>query len=415
MSPMGHDRIRAFGGTRRGWALLGVFVCGLGLPPAGAGQSADDTLAVDALRCWRRVGRNAVHVGERFSMTVTCSLAETERARALLDQTALEPAAIDVGPFEVLEGERFEDVRSGPYRFLQYRYTLRVITESSFGEDLEMPALDLTYRIERRVGDDPALQGRELTYVLPPEPVRVLSLVPRATVDIRDLPPATFGAAQDRVFRASALTLLAALLGLCSLGVVALGAARLARERRGGARRVERRLSSPLVIRHALRELAGVQRTIIDEGWTPASAGCALSALRVAASVALRGDVAQQQVDAAMPARSGQVRVRHGLLRPKTALVSSGLTAAALSDRLDAPGGGAIAGRPALDALRRTIETFTTARYSRDGRLPDGELSRALEDGISLLNDLRWRSAAPVRHAARLGTALTHWRRQWAR
>ena len=321
MSPMGHHRIRAFGGTRRGWALLGVFVCGLGLPPAGAGQSADDTLAVDALRCWRRVGRNAVHVGERFSMTVTCSLAETERARALLDQTALEPAAIDVGPFEVLEGERFEDVRSGPYRFLQYRYTLRVITESSCGEDLEMPALDLTYRIERRVGDDPALQGRELTYVLPPEPVRVLSLVPRATVDIRDLPPATFGAAQDRVFRASALTLLAALLGLCSLG----------------------------------------------------------------------------------------------LLRPKTALVSSGLTAAALSDRLDAPGGGAIAGRPALDALRRTIETFTTARYSRDGRLPDGELSRALEDGISLLNDLRWRSAAPVRHAARLGTALTHWRRRWAR
>ena len=89
--------------------------------------------------------------------------------------------------------------------------------------------------------------------------------------------------------------------------------------------------------------------------------------------------------------------------------------AAALSDRLDAPGGGAIAGRPALDALRRTIATFTTARYSRDGRLPDGELSRALEDGISLLNDLRWRSAAPVRHAARLGTALTHWRRRWAR
>ncbi len=412
---MGHDTLRARDGARRRWAVLGVLVCGLVLPPAAAGQPVDDSLAVDALRCWRRVGRNAVHVGERFSMTVTCSVAETERARALLDQTALEPAAIDVGPFEVLDGERFEDVPSGPYRFLQYRYTLRVINENSFGEDLEIPALDLIYRIERRAGDDPALAGRELTHVLPPEPVRVLSLVPRSRVDIRDLPPATFGDVQARVLRATALTLLAALLGLCSLSVVVFGTARLARERRGGARRVDRRLSLPLVIRHALRELAGVRRTVTGEGWTPASAGRALSAVRVAASVALLGDVAQQQVDTDTPARTGQLRVRHGLLRPKTAMVSSGLTAATMSDRLDAPGVRSIAGRPAVDELRRTIETFTAARYSRDGRLPDGELSRALEDGISLLNDLRWRSTAPVRHAARLGAVLTQWRRRWTR
>ena len=412
---MGHDTLRARDGARRRWAVLWVLVCGLGLPPGAAGQPADDVLAVDALRCWRRVGRNAVHVGERFSMTVTCSVAETERARALLDQTALEPAAIDVGPFEVLDGERFEDVPTGPYRFLQYRYTLRVITENSFGEDLEIPALDLIYRIERRAGDDPALAGRELTHVLPPEPVRVLSLVPRSMVDIRDLPPATFGDVQARVLRATALTLLAALLGLCSLGVVVLGTARLARERRGGARRLDRRLSLPLVIRHALRELAGVRRTVTDEGWTAASAGRALSAFRVAASVAVLGDVAQQQVDTDTPARTGQLRVRHGLLRPKTAMVSSGLTAATMSDRLDAAGVRPVAGRPALDELRRTIETFTAARYSRDDRLRDGELSRALEDGVSLLNDLRWRTAAPVRHAARLGAVLTRWRRRWTR
>jgi len=35
----------------------------------------------------------------------------------------------------VLDGEHYEDILTGPYRFFQYRYTLRVIDESSFGFD----------------------------------------------------------------------------------------------------------------------------------------------------------------------------------------------------------------------------------------------------------------------------------------
>ena len=167
-------------------------------PPAAAAQPGGDTAQVDAIRCWRRVSRNAVYVGERFTMDVTCGVVETDTARTVPDQAALEPETIDVAPFEVLDGEHYEDIRTGPYRFFQYHYTLRVIDESSFGEDIEIPAIDITYRVERRVGDNPALVGRELRYVLPPEPVRVLSLVPDSVVDIRDFPPATFGDAQAR-------------------------------------------------------------------------------------------------------------------------------------------------------------------------------------------------------------------------
>ena len=107
-------------------------------PAVVLAQQGADTAQVDAIRCWRRVSTNAVYVGERFTMDVTCSVVETDTARTLPDQAALEPETIDVAPFEVLAGEHFEDIRAGPYRFFQYRYTLRVINESTFGEDVEL-------------------------------------------------------------------------------------------------------------------------------------------------------------------------------------------------------------------------------------------------------------------------------------
>ena len=264
----------------------------LSTPQPVLAQRGADTEQVDAIRCWRRVSRNSVYVGERFTMTVSCSVVETDYARTLPDQAALAPETIDVAPFEVLDGEHYEDIRTGPFRFFQYQYTLRVINESSFGEDIEIPAIDITYRIERRVRDNPALRGRELSYVLPPEPVRVLSLVPDAIVDIRDFPPATFGEAQARIFRANVLTLLATLFGVVAVGVVAFGIVRVARERRGDSARVDKRLPLPLIVHGALGELTRVQRATAERGWSVESAGHALAALRVAGSVAMSGPVA---------------------------------------------------------------------------------------------------------------------------
>ena len=384
-------------------------------PVLAVAQPGGDTTQVDVIRCWRRVSRNAVYVGERFTMDVTCSVVETDGARTLPDQAALEPKTIDVAPFEVLGGEHYEDIRTGPYRFFQYHYTLRVINESSFGEDIEIPALDITYRIERRVGDNPALVGRELRYVLPPEPIRVLSLVPDSTVDIRDLPPATFGDAQARIFRASLLALLAALFGVVAVGVVALGVTRMARERQRGAERVNAPLPLPRIVHRALGELTRVQQTTVERGWSVDSAGQVLAALRIAGSVAMSQPVAQTAVDAGTPTRDGQLRLRHGLLRPRTAVISSGLTAAALTRRLEQMRAGRARGADTelVDDLGRAIALFTAARYSRNGSLPTDALTRELDTGIALLTHLRWRSAAPVRYASQLrATAGDYlWRR----
>ena len=381
-------------------------------------ETLADATAVDALRCWRRVDRNAVFVGERFTMTVSCRTVETAAARTRLDEAALEPATIDAAPFEVLSGERFDDVLTGPYRFTQHDYTLRLIAETGFGEDVEIPALDLPYRIERRVGDNPALPGRELSYVLPAEPVRVLSLVPDAADDIRDLPPAGFGAAQAGDLRANLLALLSALFGVTALGLVVLGALRALRDRTGPALATERRLSLALAAHGALDELTRVRRAAAGNGWTQDAAGHALAALRVASAVALSRPVTQSAMAADEAPREGQLRVRHGLLGRRTAALSSGITAAdwreprrggeaeprAGHGGRPAGAAGPLAGAAAAADLGRAMTLLTDVRYGRGGAAagPDAgpdALTRAVDASIGHVARLRWRALAPVRHA----------------
>ena len=401
-------------------AFLVYTAWNLGTPQPGLAQSGGTSEREDAIRCWRQVSENAVHVGQRFTMTVTCRAVETDNARALPDQAVLEPETIEVSPFEVLDGEHYEDIRNGHYRFFQYHYTLRVIDESNFGEDIEIPPLDITYRIERRIGNNPALPGRELTYSLPAEPIRLLSLVPESVVDIRDLPPITFGDAQARLFQAGLLTLSAVLLWIVAVGIVVLGAVRLTREHRKGndATRGNRRLSLPLIVHRALGELLHVQLITMKDGWKVENARRALAALRVASAVATAKPVTKTQVEPDTPERDGQIHFKHGLLRPKTHVISSSLTTATLIEHL------AKARTPRADKVKNSlindlgqvISVFTAAGYSPDGPLPSDDLTRALDTVIVKLKQLRWRSAAPVRYTTDLLASTNNWWNQaWTR
>ena len=201
--------------------------------------------------------------------------------------------------------------------------------------------------------------------------------------------------------------------------MVAFGAVRIARGRRGGTARVDKRLPLPLIIHRALGELIRVQQATAERGWSVESAGRALAALRVAGSVAVSGPVTQTPVPAGTPAREGQLRLRHGLLRHKTELISSGLTATALSRRLAHTRAGRTTGGADITLagdLGRAIAVFTSARYSRNGSLSTDELTRELDTGIAQLKRLRWRSAAPVRHASELvAKADDWWHREWTR
>ena len=397
--------------------ILLALVLALTLGTPVATQPTTDETAIDALQCWRRVSQPAVFVGQRFTMTVTCQAVDTSRATTLPNEAALEPQTIDVAPFEVLEGEQYDSVRTGPYRFFQYRYTLRLITESNFGLDLEIPAIELPYRIERRLDDAPALLGRELTYILPPEPVRILSLVPQAIVDIRDLPPATLGAADRRNFRASLLTFLATLFGLAAMSVVAVGCVRLAHARTSGTIRPATRLPLPLVAHRVLRELTKLRAETANQGWTVEFTERALSAIRVAGSVALAEPVAQSSVPDGIPARTGQLTIRYGILRPQTAAISSGLTATTLLRRLALAQSGSVRiDEGAIIDLSEALAIFTAARYRRpNGPIAEPQalqLVQALESSLKRVQRLRWESSSIVRRTTNLlASARTWWTR----
>src|SRR6185436_4310781 len=56
-------------------------------------------------------------------------------------------------------------------------YSVRLLSEGFFGQDIAIPSLNVTYNIQAAAGN--GAQGRDQTYVLPPLPVRVAMLVPK--------------------------------------------------------------------------------------------------------------------------------------------------------------------------------------------------------------------------------------------
>lgn len=395
-----------------------LMLAGLAAGGGAAGlQPGRDGAPAEALRCWRRVDRNAVRVGERFTMTLTCRVVETDAARVVPDLAGLEPETLDAPPFEVLDGERFADARAGAGRLIQYHYTLRLIEEDYFGRDVEIPPLALDYRIERRTDDGELLPGRELTYVLPGESVRVLSLVPDVHDDIREPPPGTLGAARARRFRANLALLAAAGLGSAALGLLAAGLGRARRARRGAGGREARPVAAWPVAHAVVAELTALRRHSLTAGWTHDALQRTLAALRLAAALALQRPVAERADDAGRAPRAGELRVRSGLLRARTVVVSSALTPAALSDavgRQTAAAAGPLADGD-VERLRRSLAAFSAARYGRAGAPETDLLDRELDHALAATRPLRIRTLAPVRRLRRAAAAAGRRRRAWTR
>ena len=400
--------------------VLAVLWAG-GQPGGAAAAGAQSEVAgepTDALRCWRRVAAGFVRVGEHFTMTLTCRVVETDRARAVPDLAGLEPETLDAPPFDVLRGERFADVRAGAERLFQYHYTLRLGGEDHFGADVEIPPLELNYRIERQLEDGTLLPGRELTYVLPAESIRVVSLVPEDGGAIRGLEPGTLGAAEARGFRARLALLVAAGLGIVALGLLALGVRRARRERRGAAARAARPAPAAAVAWAVTGELTALRELSLTAGWTPAAIQRALTALRLAAAVALGRPLAERAGGADGEPLAGELRIRTGLLRARSVVVSSAVTPGLLANAA-ARGGAATAAAACsdgdLERLRDALAAFSAARYARGGE-PDGDLLAAeLDSGLAATRPLRVRTLAAVRRVEQAAAAVRDWWRSWTR
>lgn len=382
-------------------------------PAPAAAQPGPDMVAVEAMQCWRRIASHAVHVGERFDMVLTCAVVDTETARVVPDLAWLEPETLGVSPFEVLDGERYDDVVRGPRRFFQYRYALRIIGEDYFGLDVELPPLELRYRIERSIDGGTATEGRELAYVLPPESIRVLSLVPATAVDIRELPGETFGDVEARLFRANLTGIAAIAIGVVAAGVLLLGAVRVRREWRGVAAVREDGVPAWRVARTALGELRAVRDATAARGWTGDLVARALAALRIAAALAIGRPVAQRAGGAAGDGTTvdpeGRLPVRRGLFGGVTVFVSSALTERDVDRELPRVRAESTEGAPAVEALRAGLAGFAGARYGAAAEAPGDSLTVGLEAGIVALQSLQVELFEPVRRASRLYRSWKQW------
>lgn len=434
--------IRAETGVR---ALLIV----LGLLAAARGVAAQADVESDPIKCWWKTDRSSVHVAEQFAITLTCGLVETNRISTIVDQAQLEPTTVQMPPFEVLTGVRHEDVREGSWRYFQVVYTLRLVGEEYFGQDVAIPSVKVNYTVQSAQGDA-SLQGRERAYLLPPLSMRVLSLVPRNAGDIRDGSAETFAALERRRFRANVELVAAATCFAFALVLAGLGAARVFERHRKRAPPKTRTLPAGAVLRGCLREIGRLKSDVTRTGWNPDLAGRALTVFRIAGAVALARPVAQSLVDLDMKGREGQLAIRKGVFRARRALLSAPTTADAIAreltdgngapsrsalwraklgapempaasegGRLPGPSTSLRAGAGAhalLEDFRGSMEVFNAARYGRNGDLDTLALDRALDEGATALRRLRVRTLWPVRAAAAVTkSAAGLWGALWSR
>ena len=398
---------------------LAVWVMCLAWHLVVAAQPAEtEQVQLEALQCWENIGSDSVTVGEPFTMMVTCAVIVTDAATTVPNEIALAPETIDLSPFEVIEGQRFPDVRDGPWRYFQYHYTLRVIDEDLFGQDVEIPALELPYHIERTLDGGSTLPGRELRYILPPHAIRIVSLVPETAEDIRALAGETFGAADARLFRANLAALVAAGIAIVAVGFLVVALLRLRREWRGRSPKSEKLIPDSVVVRRALTELTVLQDTAQENGWDPTLVSRALTALRLAGAAALSAPVAQQPVGPDRTARDGQLCVGRGFWRRKTTALSSTVTPGAVVREIEKrrrlrPDDSSLG---LLEDLQEAFHTFTVARYTPNGSLLTDQMTSELDRSIGAVRQLRFRTLVPVQHTTRfIESARAWWSERWAR
>lgn len=376
-----------------------------GQPPAPSTPAGQTGVESDPITCWWRTDKSAVRVGEPFSVDLTCGVIDTNQVRVTVDESRLDPAALELAPFEVLDGTRHRDIDAPPWRYFQYTYRTRLIGDEYFGKDVEIPGLQMTYTV--RTGASDGTRGREQPYLLPALPVRIQSLVPLTADDIRDDSPDTFASLEARQFRATA-ELAAA--GICFSFAFVLGTLAVARRRRGRGPRAAaaRRVPEAAVLRSCLHRAERLKPEASVAGWTPDLLVRALTLLRIAGAVALGQPVAQRRVAAGDGEREGQLVVRQGRFRPTRAVISASTTAAAIDERLARGNGCAPDTRTlaALEALRTSLRAFGAARYGRQGQPDRTELDEAFEQGLRairrLLVTVRWPRRAAGAFARRL-------------
>jgi len=384
--------------------LFAAAVC-----PAVRAQSRPENVEVEPVTCWWRTRVSSVRVGEPFALLLTCSILETEAAKAVVDRSRLGTASVQFPPFEVMGGSQADDHLTPGRRFIQYEYQLRIVNEDSFGRDIAIPEMEISYRIESKVQQDASVQGREQTYILQPLPLRVQTLVPDTARHIRESSVPTLGDIAGREFRARMLRLVALILfGVAALMLV------VAALRWIGRKRAERSAASRHLLPHRVvlggvrSELKALQRDT-RAGWTTESVARGLTASRIVASYLAGHAVSQRSVESAVSA--GELQLNGGLVARKKVAVSGATTAHSLNGT-----GGRAASDIAASDMDAALLSLTRARYGRVDTLDGSALDDALATATRATARVASRHTVVAEMLAAIGRSLSSLKpKAWAR
>jgi hypothetical protein len=367
----------------------------------------------DPLRCWLKSTKTSVHIGEQFNVALTCAVIEASRAVVVPDVSQIEPASIQMAPFEVLSGRKHPEIKSGMWRYFQYEYTVRLIADGFFGQDLAIPPISISYRVNM-LGAGAAQEGREKAYVLPQLPIRIVSLVPTIATDIRDAPRGTFADIAQRTLRANVAFVLAGILYAFAAVLIVIVLVRAF----SGLRK--RRVATPdsmstfAVTGAALGALQKVAVRRAKEGWTPELISQGVAVARIAGAIALDKPVAQQVASHDAVLQEGQVLVSRGPFKQGALLVSAAVTPRSLvnsAKRFTWPDRA-----PLYAQTSSALTAFSEARYMRVGAANQVELDTAMDEIRAILRQLRLQLSWPVRA---IGGLLYWWHSRrgpgWAR
>jgi len=387
-------------------AVATVLICGVLLQAPLAAQAQPDAhnneVASDPIKCWWRTDKSAVEVGEHFTLTLTCGVG----TGVVPNMEQLEPETLQFAPFDVLNGTRHEDVQAPPWRYFQYEYTLRLIGQDFFGEDVDIPALKVTYNIQSAVAG--ASEGRDKIYVLPAIPIHILSLVPQKANDIRDSMGDSFAAVKGRFSRATAEFIAAGILFGFGMLMLALAVVRVMAGIRARGPGLTPVLPERTLMRACLQEIERLESEVARAGWSPDRTGSALTIFRIGSAVAMGHPVAQMPLDKTVPLREGQLAVGRGLFNRERMVVSAATTPQTIERyRLDSNGQVANGRLPMIDDLGKSLCAFSAVRYARDGSIHFPGLDLALKQGRNALRRLRRTMLWPMRAAETMARSAT--------
>jgi len=362
--------------------------------PALSAQTAPATptdsgkmVEVDPIRCWWKTSVGSVHVGQQFTLTLTCAVLQNDSVQVVPDESRLGPAAMTMTPFEVVSGTHPADLYTADRRFFQYDYVLRIINPDLIGKDTRIPDQIIHYRVNSKVSQNASIIGKDNIYDLPIIWMRILSLVPVDATDIRDSGSESFAIPESLLFRANVFEIVAAAAAALGALFLLLAFVRLfLRTRKTRKAGVARGVGEAGILRQVARELSSVQRDSAG-GWDTDLVGRALGATRVAATIALGRPVGE-----AMHAgeANGEGRMLVTPFRRKAAVISGGITTNQVTKRLNAlPDATPPATRRALEDLQAALAALTTAHYARVAAFERTTLDEAVEKASAATSALR--------------------------